>query len=201
MPRRQVGEVVRIGDVARCGGENEIRVAGEFRGPVRQPLDLDDAGEHVEHPRQNVHRPGRVLADHVEHGVAQAVVVGDGYDEHDLTVSHDRPGRQVTRRHAAQGVAEVIDDAAGGERVVDAGRERPHRDLDELANRVFQVLQGGRSTPEGQRAANGILGALDAGGEERDGKPSRHVVARPCSQRDDDAMLVGPIGQLVLSSA
>ncbi len=56
-------------------------MAGEFRRPVGPPLDLRDAGKHVEHPAMHVDRAGRVLPDHVEHGIAQPVVVRDRMDD------------------------------------------------------------------------------------------------------------------------
>ena len=97
----QVGEVVRIRDVAPGGGSHEVRVPGEFGGSVREALHLGDAGEHVEHAREHVHRPGGVLADHVEHGVAQAFVIGHRHDQGHPAVPDHGTGGQMARRHSA----------------------------------------------------------------------------------------------------
>ncbi len=90
----QVGEIVRIGDVPPSGGDDEIGVPAQLPEAVREAFDLGDAREDVEHPSQDEHRAGGVLADHVEHGVAQAVVIGHGMDQDDPPLPDDRPGRR-----------------------------------------------------------------------------------------------------------
>ena len=74
------------------GGHSQIRVPTKLRDAIGRSLDLDDAGEDVEQAPEHVHRPGGVLADHVEHGIAQAVVIGHGQDEHHPAVPDDGTG-------------------------------------------------------------------------------------------------------------
>ena len=197
MPLLQVGEVARVGDVAPRGGQDEVGMAPEFRQPRGQPLDLRGAGQHVQQPREHVDRAGGVLADHVEHRVAQAVVVRHRVDEYDAPLARDGSGRQVARRNPTQRVAQVVQHAARRHRVVDAGRKRSHRDLDELPHRVFQVLKRRGAPPEGERPGDRLGSVLDPRGEEGDRESPRHEVARPDPQGEDDAMLVRPVGKAI----
>ncbi len=126
----KVVQVVRIGHVPLGCRLDEVGVTAQLPQACREALDLGDARHHIEHPSEDEHRPGGVLPDHVEHGVAQSVIIGHGMDEDGAPFAYDRARREVARGDPAQGVAEMVDDAAGRERVVDPGRQGADGDLD-----------------------------------------------------------------------
>ncbi len=166
----KVVQVVGIGHVPLGCRLDEVGVTAQFPQARREALDLGDARQHIEHPSEDEHGPGGVLPDHVEHGVAQSVIIVTGWMRTTRPFAYDRARREVARRDPAQGVAEMVDDAAGRERVVDPGRQGADGDLDQLPDRVFKVLERGGSAPEGDRVRDGLVGALDARGQERDGE-------------------------------
>src|SRR5450755_168464 len=99
--------------------------------------------------------------------------------------------RMPAARDLAQAVAEPVDAGQRGEGVVDSGRQRSDRDLDELIDREREVLRQG---PE--RAGHMGAAELVGDGGRRVGRPHRghrvagdEEVAGPVQQPDDRALL------------
>lgn len=192
-----VGEVRRVGDIAPRRRDDQIGMPPKLGRSVGRALDLRDAAEDVQHPGENMNRPRRVLADHVEHGIAEPGVIGRGMDQHDPAVACDDARRKMARSDLAENVAEMVHDAAGGEGIVDARRQRSHRDLGELPHRVFEILVRRPAPAERERPGDGDPCALDVGRQKGDGIARRHVIAWTDAKGDGGAVLMGPVGEAV----
>jgi len=85
-------------------------------------LDVQGLVHHVDHADQHRGLPGAGLADHVEHGIAQALIAGATAMQYDSPVTQQHGRGQVPPRQAAQRGTQSVQHSDRSEGVVDAGR-------------------------------------------------------------------------------
>ena len=120
-----------------------------------------------------------------------------GHHKHRVAIAPGDAGRQHTLRHAAQAGAEPLEHADRGERAVDGGRQRAHRDLDQFTHRIFEVFRAVPIGAECKRILHRLLHIGRRRLHHRNHRTRKHVVARPHQQAHGSAALGCPVGQTV----
>ena len=136
----QVREVVPCFDRALRRLCQQTRVTGEDAPPVRAVCPSRESFDRAQHPRENGDVALCVTPDLVERSRQQPLIRRPQRDDAQFAAVGTIPRLDALSRQHRQHRREIIDAGGGGGRVVDAGRERLERDVDELADAERGIL-------------------------------------------------------------
>ena len=119
--------------------------------PAPVALAPEDSRQHLQESDQHRRITGGVLADHVEHRIDKSVIIDARHDQAQPSAAEPNSGRQVQPCDIAQCCTEPIENTDRGVGIVDAGRQRPDRHLDQLIDSEFQIDRAGPLRSQSRR--------------------------------------------------